>query len=268
VSVETRSLEAELQAMRSQLQRAQGELAAEREARSRAEEQASSKDDFIAMVSHELRAPLGAILGWAHLLRRRGGEEEFEQGLEIIEQSVHAQAKLIDDLLMMARMKSGRLRIDLELLDLRAAVDAAVESARPAAASKHIRLKKVIELSTGPVRGDAMRLQQVFGNLLLNAVKFTPDGGDVEISLKPERGWAVVRVADTGIGIAPEFLPHVFDRYRQHAAARTHGGLGLGLAIARQIVELHDGEVVAESEGEGCGAAFTVRLPLADRSRS
>jgi signal transduction histidine kinase len=233
----------ELQALHAQLQR---------------------KDEFLAVVAHELRAPLGAILGWAHMLRRRGGQEELEKGLDVIEQSVQVQAKLIEDLLMMSRMASNHVRLEMEPVDLRAVVSAAVETTRPALADKEIRLATSVGQAVGPVRGDAMRLQQVLCNLVTNAIKFTPAGGAIEIALSASRGQAVLQVSDTGEGIAPELLPHVFDRFRQDpSAARGHGGLGLGLAIARHLVELHGGEIEARSEGEGRGATFTVRLPLA-----
>jgi signal transduction histidine kinase len=217
------------------------------------------------VVAHELRAPLGAILGWVHLLAQRGSEEEFRKGLEVIEQSAEVQGKLIQDLLVMSRMASNRMSFDLAQVDLREVIDAAVDAVRPAADAKRMRLRKVIDSSAGPVRGDATRLLQVLSNLLTNALKFTPQGGWIEVSLQRTGGWAQVEVADSGSGIAPEFLPHVFDRFRQDpATAQQHGGLGLGLAIARHLVELHGGEIEARSGGEGRGATFTVRLPLAD----
>jgi signal transduction histidine kinase len=242
----------------------EAELEAERQARAKAEHAVSLKDEFLSLVSHELRSPLGAILGWAHMLRRRGGQEEFEKGLEVIEQSVQAQAKLIEDLLDMSRMASNKIRLDLELLDPRTFVEAAVEAVRPAAAEKELRIRKVLDVSAGRVRGDATRLQQVMAKLLANAVKFTPAKGSIEVALRSSDGHAVISVTDTGVGIAPEFLPQVFDRFQQHSSAsRGHGGLGLGLAIARHLVELHGGDISAHSEGEGQGATLTVRLPLA-----
>jgi signal transduction histidine kinase len=262
VSVQSQPREAEREALLAQLQRLEAELAAERAARQAAEQQDRQKDEFLAAVAHELRSPLGAILGWAHMLGRRGGEDELERGLEVIEQSVHVQSQLIDDLLVASRMASNRIRLHIEPVDPAAVVDAAVLSVRPAVAEKELRLTKILQ-PVGPVRGDAVRLQQVLCNLLTNAVKFTPRGGEVEIALRPLPGRAAISVKDTGIGIAPEFLPHVFERFRQHpSAARAHGGLGLGLAIARHLVELHGGEIAAESGGEGRGATFTVRLPL------
>ena len=251
-------LEQELAAARKALLECQA-------ARANAERVSALKDEFLAIVSHELRSPLGAILGWAHMLRRRGGEEEFNRGLDVIEQSVQLQAKLIEDLLDMSRMTAGQIRLDLQLLEPRAFIDAAVEIVRPAAEEKRIRIDKVLDLSVGPLSGDASRLQQVMVNLLANAVKFTPEDGHIRISLQRVDRWAEIRVTDTGVGIRPDFLPHVFDRFRQAhpAAASRAGGLGLGLAIARHLVELHGGDIRAESAGEGQGATFVLRLPLA-----
>lgn len=264
MSAQPQPRQAEPQVLLAQLQRLEAELAAERAARQAAERQDRMKDEFLAVVAHELRSPLGAILGWAHMLRRHGGEEERERGLDVIEQSVNAQSQLIDDLLVASRMASGRIRLNVESLDPAAVIDAAVQSVRPAAADKGLRLTKIMQPVGGPLRGDPTRLHQVLCNLLTNAIKFTPDGGDVEIALRPSPGQALISVKDTGVGIAPEFLPHVFDRFRQDPrAARAYDGVGLGLAIARHLVELHGGEITAQSEGEGRGATFTVRLPLA-----
>jgi len=251
-------LEQELAAARKALRECEA-------ARADAQRTSALKDEFLAVVSHELRSPLGAILGWAHMLRRRGSEEEFTRGLDVIEQSVQLQAKLIEDLLDMSRMTSGQIRLDMESVEPRGFIDAAVEIVRPDAEEKRIRIDKVLDLSAGPLTGDASRLQQVMVNLLGNAVKFTPAEGHIRIALQRVDHWAEIRVADTGIGIAPEFLPYVFDRFRQAdtPAARGHGGLGLGLAIARHLVELHGGEIRAESAGEGQGATFVLRLPLA-----
>lgn len=223
------------------------------------------QDEFLALLAHELRAPTGAIMGWAHLLRQHAQGEDLQKGLEVIEQSVQVQARLIEDLLMMSRMASNKIALDLQRLDLRALIDTSIEAVRPAAQDGGIRLHKSLDAHPLAVNGDATRLQQVFGNLLTNSVKFTPRGGEVHVSLKASRGWAVATVVDSGSGIAPELLPHVFDRFRQDpSAARLHGGLGLGLAIARHLVELHAGEIDARSAGEGEGATFTVRLPLAE----
>ncbi|MEJ6022641.1 sensor histidine kinase [Ramlibacter sp. PS4R-6] len=254
-SAATRARDGEVRALRDELQRLQAE--------------SRGKDEFLAMVAHELRAPLGAILGWVHLLARRGGEEEFQTGLEVIEQAVAVQGKLIEDLLVMSRMASDRMALELAPVDLRGVIDAAVDAVRPVAAARSMRLRKVVDTNVGPVRGDATRLRQVLSNLVNNAVKFTPERGWIEVSLQRTGGWAQVEVADNGAGIAPGFLPHVFDRFRQDpATAGQHDGLGLGLAIARHIVEMHGGEIEARSGGEGRGATFTVRLPLADSPRA
>jgi signal transduction histidine kinase len=234
-------------------------------ARAEAERTSALRDEFLAIVSHELRSPLGAILGWAHMLRRRGSEEEFNRGLDVIEQSVDLQAKLIEDLVDMSRMASGQIRLDIQPGEPRAFIDAAAESVRPAAEEKRIRIDKVLDLAAGPIRGDATRLQQVMVNLLANAVKFTPEDGHIRISVQRVERWAEIRVADNGIGIHPDFLPHVFDRFSQAdpTVARTRGGLGLGLAIAKHLAQLHGGEISAESPGVGQGATFVLRLPLA-----
>lgn len=248
----------------AQLARLQAELAAERAARLKAEQDSRQKDEALSVVAHELRAPLGAILGWAHMLRRHGGQDELDRGLEVIEESVHLQSRLIDDLVVASRMGSGDIRLHTELVDLARVVDTAVDSVRPAVVDKGILLSKILQ-PVGPVRGDRTRLQQVLCNLLTNAVKFTPAGGEVEIALRPANGRAVVTVRDSGLGIAPEFLPQVFDRFKQAPAARGYGGLGLGLTIARHLVQLHGGDIAAHSEGEGRGATFIVRLPVADK---
>jgi PAS domain S-box-containing protein len=244
---------------------AQALLDREREARAEAERIGALKDEFLAIVSHELRSPLGAILGWAHMLRRRGSQEEFDSGLDVIEQSVQVQTKLIEDLVDMSRITSGQLRLAIGPVEARSFIDAAVETVRPAAEARQIPIRKVLDLGVPPVAGDSTRLQQVMVNLLSNAVKFTPEKGSVEVVLRDAGGQAEITVSDTGIGIAPDFLPHVFDRFRQGSAAGTgrYGGLGLGLAIVKHLVELHGGEVSAASPGEGRGATFTLRLPLA-----
>lgn len=244
---------------------AQTLLDREREARAEAERISALKDEFLAIVSHELRSPLAAVLGWAHMLRRCGSREEFDRGLDVIEQSVQVQTKLIEDLVDMSRITSGQLRLDIHPVEARSFIDAAVETVRPAADAREIRIRKVLDLGVPPVAGDPMRLQQVMVNLLSNAVKFTPEKGSVEVVLRGAGGQAEITVSDTGVGIAPDFLPRVFDRFRQGNAAATgrYGGLGLGLAIVKHLVELHGGEVSAASPGEGRGATFTLRLPLA-----
>jgi PAS domain S-box-containing protein len=224
------------------------------------------KDEFLATVSHELRTPLTAILGWAHLLRgRRLSGEAGAKALETIERNARSQAQLIDDLLDVSRIVTGKLRLDVVPVSPHSFIDAAVEAVRPAAEAKGVRLRKVIDADAGVIMGDAARLQQVVWNLLTNAVKFTPGGGRVEVRLARADSHVEIAVADTGAGIGPEFLPHVFERFRQadQRTTREHGGLGLGLSIVRQLVELHGGAVRADSEGEGAGATFTVTLPVA-----
>jgi len=226
-----------------------------------------AKDVFLATLSHELRTPLTPVLGWVNLLRAGGGAAPdpnmLAQGLDAIERNARLQARLVDDLLDISRIVSGKLRIDWEPTDLCAVVGAAVESVRPEAAAR--RVEVTFEQTDCPlvVHGAPVRLQQIASNLLANAVKFTPDGGRVRASVSRARGEVRLVVSDTGIGIAPEFLPHVFDRFRQAdgTTTRAYGGLGLGLAIVRALAELHGGTVTAESEGEGRGATFTVTLP-------
>jgi len=250
--------------LRLALRRVTEELAVEREAREKAERAAALKDEILAVVSHELRNPLGAILGWTDMLRRHGSEEELDKGLDVIEESAQVQAKLIEDLLVVSRMASNKIHLHLQSVEPRRFIDAAVEAAHPAAIAKNLRIRKVLDLSAGPVLGDATRLRQVMCNLLTNAMKFTPEGGSIEVALRRAGGFAVISVTDSGMGISPEFLPHVFERFRQDPeAARNHGGLGLGLAIVRQLVMLHGGDISAQSEGQERGATFTVRLPLA-----
>ncbi|HET9678123.1 MAG TPA: ATP-binding protein, partial [Solirubrobacterales bacterium] len=240
-------------------------LLLEQEARQQAEEANRMKDEFLATLSHELRTPLNAILGWVQVLR--AGKLDLTaatRALETIERNARAQAQLIADLLDVSRIITGKLRLDFKPVDLSRIIDAALESVRPAADAKGLLLEVVISPLANPVVGDADRLQQVIWNLLSNAIKFTPRGGRVEVRLGEEAGNAVIRASDSGIGIRPDFLPFVFDRFRQAEGSitRTHGGLGLGLSIVRHLVELHGGTVEVESEGEGRGAAFSVRLPL------
>jgi len=239
----------------------------ERAARVFAERVNALKDEFLAIVSHELRGPLSAIAGWAHILQCGAGAEDFHKGLEVIDQSVRVQTKLIEDLLDISRVTSGRLSLDVQALEPRGFIDAAVEAVRPAAEAKGIGIRKVLDLAAGPVTGDPGRLQQVMVNLLTNAVKFTPERGRVEVGLQRRGEQAEITVADTGIGIAASFLPHVFDRFRQADASihGRYGGLGLGLAIVKHLAEAHGGSVTAQSPGEGCGATFILRLPLAPR---
>ena len=239
---------------------------AERAARAEAERASRMKDEFLATLSHELRTPLNAILGWSQvLLARKGGDDDLKRGLETIARNARAQTKLIEDLLDMSRIVSGKVRLDVQPLDLASVVDAAVDSVRPSAEARGIRLQKILDPLAGPVSGDPNRLQQVVWNLLSNAIKFTPKGGKVEVLLARVNSHLEVTVTDSGQGISADFLPYVFDRFRQADASstRTYSGLGLGLSIVKQLVELHGGNVQAKSGGESSGATFIVRLPLA-----
>ena len=232
----------------------------------RAEDANRAKDDFLATVSHELRTPLTAMLGWARLLR--GGRLDAaaaSHALEVIERNTEAQAQLIEDLLDISRITSGKLRLDVQSVDLVHVIEAAINTVTPAADAKSIPLQRVLDPSAGPVAGDPDRLQQVVWNLLSNAIKFTPKGGRVRLQLARSHSHVEITVADTGGGIVPEFLPYVFDRFRQAEAAssRAQGGLGIGLAIVRHLVELHGGTVRAASDGTDRGATFTVSLPIA-----
>jgi PAS domain S-box-containing protein len=239
-------------------------LASEKAARERAEEEGRLKDEFLATLSHELRTPLNAILGWSTMMR--GGtlnEKLVRDGVQVIERNARAQAKLIEDLLDMSRIISGRIPLDVQPVDLTQLVDAACEAVKPGADAKGVRMEKVVDAAVAPLLGDPIRLQQVAWNLLNNAVKFTPRGGWVRVRLERTAEEARLVVEDSGEGIRPDFLPHVFDRFRQAdgTTKRRHGGLGLGLAIVKQLVELHGGEVSASSEGVGLGARFVVSLP-------
>jgi len=243
-------------------------LVRERAARDQAEHLSAMKDEFLATLSHELRTPLNAILGWAAMLQRGTRDEAtLRRGLETIERNARAQGQLIDDLLDMSRIVSGTLRLDVQRIELAKAIEGALGTVQPAVLARQIVLRS--ELADDiEVHGDPGRLQQVLWNLLSNAVKFTPSGGTVTVALAREGVEALVRVSDSGIGIAPDFLPHVFDRFRQQDASitRRHGGLGLGLAIVKQLVELHGGTIAVASAGENSGTTFTLRLPLAAAS--
>jgi signal transduction histidine kinase/ActR/RegA family two-component response regulator len=252
----------------AQRARAEAEQVAEEKQRLYVEAQESNrlKDEFLATVSHELRTPLTAILGWAHLLRTGQTDDgHMAKALETIERNARAQAQLIDDLLDVSRIITGKLRIDVRPVDPNSFIEAAVEGVRPAAEAKGVRLQRIMDTGIVTVSGDPVRLQQVVWNLLSNAIKFTPKGGRVQVKLERVNSHIEIGVSDTGPGIEPEFLPYVFDRFRQAdgRTTRQHGGLGLGLSIVRHLVELHGGTVRAESEGEGQGATFTVLLPVA-----
>lgn len=237
----------------------------EQKARVEAERLSEMKDEFLSTLSHELRTPLNAMLGWAQLLMDGGKDEKMlQRGLQTIERNARAQSQLIEDMLDMSRLIAGKVRIEVDRTWPSDFIAAAVETVRPTALAKNVRLDTLIESHAGPLAADAGRLQQVMTNLLSNAIKFTPAGGAVRVSSRRIGESIVIEVSDNGIGIAPEFLPHVFDRFRQADASSTrrHGGLGLGLSIAQQLVELQGGQLTAASAGEGEGATFTLSMPL------
>jgi PAS domain S-box-containing protein len=240
-------------------------FAAEQSARSAAEAANRMKDEFLATVSHELRTPLTAMLGWLWWLRRGPVDEAVQaRAIETVERNARAQAQLVEDLLDVSRIVTGKLRLDVRPVDLRTTIEAAIDSVRTAADGKGIVLDAHLPFAPAAASVDPDRLQQVVWNLLSNAIKFTPAGGRVDVRLETRPGEACIVVADTGAGISPQFLPYVFDRFRQaeSSSTRTYGGLGLGLAIVRHLVELHGGTVRAQSEGEGRGTTFTVTLPV------
>jgi signal transduction histidine kinase/ActR/RegA family two-component response regulator len=240
-------------------------LAREHIARAEAESANRMKDEFLATVSHELRTPLNAILGWAHILRAGAPDEAtVARGVEVIERNAQTQAQLVEDILDASRVITGSLRLTRGPVDLAAVINTATDSVRLSAEAKGIELVVVVDPAARQISGDAGRLQQMVWNLLSNAIKFTSRGGRVEIRLARTDGHAQIQVTDTGEGIAPQFLPFIFDRFRQadSTITRRHGGLGLGLAIVRHLAELHEGTVHAESAGEGCGSTFMIRLPV------
>jgi PAS domain S-box-containing protein len=240
-------------------------LDSEREARSQAERASRMKDEFLATLSHELRTPLNAILGWANILRLGKVQgEELKKGLDTIERNACVQSQLIEDLLDMSRIISGKVRLDVQRVDLPAVLKESIETLRATAEAKGVRLQAVVDPFAGPISGDPNRLRQAFWNLLSNAIKFTPKDGKVQVLLERVNSQVEASFIDTGEGIAAEFLPYVFDRFHQADASTTrrHGGLGLGLAIVKQLVELHGGNVHAKSGGIGQGATFAVHLPL------
>jgi signal transduction histidine kinase/CheY-like chemotaxis protein len=240
-------------------------LAGEQAARKEAEAANRAKDEFLATVSHELRTPLNAIYGWAQVMHQLSADSDtFQRGMEAIERNVKMQSRLIEDILDASRIVTGTFSLDVRPLNPALPIESALDAVRPAAEAKKIELRVVLDRQAGPITGDPHRLQQVIWNLLSNAIKFTPPEGQVEIRLERAGSQVEIRVTDSGQGIAPEFLPYVFDRFRQadSTSTRRHGGLGLGLAIVRHLVELHGGTVKATSEGEGRGATFMVRLPI------
>jgi PAS domain S-box-containing protein len=255
-----------VEAMEITTQQREEMLDAERSARMSAQRATRLKDEFLATLSHELRTPLSAILGWTQVLLRATtpkGPEEQKRAIEVIDRNARAQVQLIDDLLDLSRIMTGKLRLDLHQVSFTSVVEAAVDSAKPAEA-KGIRLKAILGAGQDIVSADSSRLQQVVWNLLTNAIKFTAKGGQVQVLVQRINSHLELSVSDTGIGIPTSYLPHVFDRFSQKDASTTRafGGLGLGLSICKQLVELHGGAITAVSEGEGKGATFSVHLPL------
>jgi PAS domain S-box-containing protein len=240
-------------------------LAREQEARATAEAANRLKDEFLATLSHELRSPLNAMLGWTRLLNsRKFDEATTARAMQTIERSAKSQAQLVEDLLDVSRIIQGKLRLNVRSIELVSVIEAAIETVRPAAQAKEISLQSVLDPAANPVAGDFDRLQQVVWNLLSNAIKFTPKQGRVMVRLERVNSHVEITVTDSGKGINPEFVPYVFERFRQadSSSTRVYSGLGLGLAIVRQLLELHGGTVRAYSEGEGKGATFTIKLPL------
>ena len=240
-------------------------LASERAAHSEATHANKLKDEFLAIVSHELRTPLNAIVGWTSLLREGpDNAAELKEGLDTIDRNAHAQARLIDDLLDVSRIISGKVRLRIGEVDLRAVVRAVADGLRPAADARGVKITLTVNGDATEVLGDEDRLQQVAWNLVSNAIKFTPRGGEITVCVRRERSAVVIEVRDTGQGIRPEFLPRIFDRFSQQDASSTRGqsGLGLGLSITRHLVELHGGTITADSAGEGRGATFHVEIPM------
>jgi PAS domain S-box-containing protein len=240
-------------------------LACEQTARAQAEAANQTKDEFLAIVSHELRSPLNAMLGWARVLRSGGVDEETQRhAVRVIEQSAEMQSRLIEDLIDSARIASGQLRIETRPINLNPVIQSAVDTVHPAAESKGVEIRTDLDMQAGIITGDAERMQQIVSNLLSNAVKFTPKGGRVEAKLSRQDPWVTMTVRDTGRGIKADDLPFIFDRFRQaeSSSPRRAGGLGLGLSLVKNLVELHGGRITAESAGEGKGATFTVNLPV------
>ena len=240
-------------------------LAAAQSARAEADSANRAKDEFLATLSHELRTPLTSILGWSHLLTDGNlDKQQTVSAIETIARNARAQGRLIDELLDISRIMTGKLCLDVRAVKLAPLIQAVVDDVRPAADARSITLRAAFNSDIGPISGDPARLQQIVWNLLANAIKFTPKGGDVQVRLERNDSHALITVSDSGQGIASELLPHVFERFRQADSSntRSHGGLGLGLSIVRQLVELHRGTVTAESFGENAGTTFRVMLPL------
>jgi signal transduction histidine kinase/DNA-binding response OmpR family regulator len=241
-------------------------LVREQAARAEAEQANRTKDEFLATLSHELRTPLSAILGWSHLVRSgKLDESQMSRALETIERNARSQSQLIDDLLDVSRIITGKLQIEVRPVDLNAVIEAAIDAVRPTFEAKTIQFESAIEAEAGFVAGDPTRLQQIFWNLFSNAVKFTPEQGKVRVEAIRTATGIRISISDSGVGITPEFLPYIFDRFRQAdgSTTRVHGGLGLGLSIVKHLVQLHQGNVEVKSEGKNKGACFTITLPLA-----
>ena len=237
----------------------------EQQARASAEVANRVKDEFLAMLSHELRTPLNAIVGWTHLLKSGTlRDSDRARGIDVIDRNASAQRAIIDELLDVSRIITGKLRLEVQPIDPVCVLEAAVDAIRPAALAKEIEINVSIERNHGLVVGEAVRLQQVFWNLLSNSVKFTPRNGRIDVGLKFVGRHFEITISDTGEGIAPDFLPYIFERFRQadSTSRRKHGGLGVGLSIVRNLVELHGGDVEVTSDGPGHGATFTIRLPI------
>jgi len=258
---------------RKQAEAVREQFIREHAARQQAEEANRMKDEFLAILSHELRTPLNSILGWSRLLVTKKFDETTKiKALETIERNARSQAKLVNDILDVSQIIQGNLRLSIQPVNLQNLIEVTVETARLQAEEKSIEIKTYLYPTALRVSGDPERLRQILANLLSNAIKFTPESGVIEIRLKLLQTtetsicnqYAQLQVIDQGIGITPEFLPHVFDSFRQgnSSISRPYGGLGLGLAIARNLVELHNGTITAESAGEGKGATFTIALPL------
>jgi PAS domain S-box-containing protein len=260
-----RALEEREKQLATLLSERQSLLESERVARTAAERLGHLKDEFLATLSHELRTPLNAIQGWATLLRSgKAGPQDLERGLETIDRNVRIQAQIVNDLLDMSRIISGKVHLEIQPLYLHEIVHYAVETVQQSAVAKDVRVQAMLDSSIGPVRGDPNRLQQVFWNLLSNAVKFTPKGGRIQVVLERVNSHVEICIEDSGIGISSEFLPYVFDRFRQGdpSTSRRYGGLGLGLSIVKSLVELHGGSVRVKSRGENLGSTFIVALPI------
>lgn len=265
------SLEIEVKERRQVEERLRLALSGEQIARSEAETANRLKDEFLATVSHEIRTPLNAIIGWSHLLRSgRLDEASIARAIETIDRNAKMQAQLIEDILDVSRVITGKLRLRNESVDIASVINAAIDSVQLAIDSKDLHLEVTLDPSARHTFGDPGRLQQVVWNLLSNALKFTPPGGRIKIKVKRSEGNMQLQVGDNGQGISSDFLPFIFDRFRQAdgTSTRNHGGLGLGLAIVRHLVELHGGAITADSAGEGEGATFTITLPLAPQSRT